>query len=146
MEYVEQLKYRLSKPFEIELRALKAKIPILGQHECSNPWLEMRAGSLSIREAYTWDGPSGPAIDTDDFMRASLVHDGLYQLGREGLLPTGWRRDADKIMRAIAKEDGMGWLRRQWTYLAVRTWIGNWSRFKRKPRVRERRRELSKFV
>jgi len=45
-------------------------------------------GSLCIREGYSWDGPSGPAIDTVDFMRGSLVHDALYQLNgmdRQGL-------------------------------------------------------------
>ena len=40
-------------------------------------------GLLTIRKGYAWDGPSGPTIDTKDFMRGSLVHDALYQLLRE---------------------------------------------------------------
>ena len=39
-------------------------------------------GILTIRKSYAWDGPSGPTIDTMDFMRGSLVHDALYQLMR----------------------------------------------------------------
>ena len=31
-------------------------------------------GFLSIRKGYAWDGPSGPTIDTKNFMRGSLVH------------------------------------------------------------------------
>ena len=37
-------------------------------------------GALTIRKGYAWDGPSGPTIDTLNFMRGSLVHDALYQL------------------------------------------------------------------
>lgn len=32
-------------------------------------------GTLSIKEGYAWDGPSGPTVDTKNFMRGSLVHD-----------------------------------------------------------------------
>ncbi len=39
-------------------------------------------GALPIKKFYAWDGPSGPTIDTRDFMRGSLVHDALYQLMR----------------------------------------------------------------
>ena len=34
-------------------------------------------GRLEIADGYAWDGPSGPAIDTKNFMRGSLVHDVL---------------------------------------------------------------------
>ena len=40
-------------------------------------------GFLRIKTGYAWDGASGPAIDTRNFMRGSLVHDALYQLMRE---------------------------------------------------------------
>ena len=81
-------------------------------------------GKLSIFCGYAWDGPSGPAIDTKSFMRASLVHDALYQLMREGLLPQTCRKTADKIMRDVAKADGMSWPRRVWTYWGVRLGAG----------------------
>ena len=41
-------------------------------------------GLMSFNDAYAWDGPSGPTFDTKTFMRGSLVHDGGFQLIREG--------------------------------------------------------------
>ena len=77
-------------------------------------------GSLWLRSGYSWDGPSGPAIDTPDFMRGSLCHDALYQLIREEVLPQSTRKQADKEMNRINKEDGMFIGRRFYTFLAVR--------------------------
>ena len=64
-------------------------------------------GFLTIHKGYAWDGPSGPTIDTKDFMRGSLVHDALYQLLREGVLDQKYRKRADEIIREICVEDGM---------------------------------------
>ena len=80
---------------------------------------------LLIKQGYSWDGPSGPARDTNNFMRASLVHDALYQLIEESQLHKKHRKDADKAMRKICKEDGMGGPRRFWTYWAVRIFGGS---------------------
>ena len=77
-------------------------------------------GLLFITKGYAWDGPSGPAIDTPSFMQASLVHDALYQLMREGLVDINYRKDADLLLYKIAREDGMWKLRALWTYWAVR--------------------------
>lgn len=78
-------------------------------------------GTLTIRDGYAWDGPSGPTIDTLDFMRGSLVHDALYQLIREGHLDKDkYREVADKLLRKICKQDGMSALRAWWVYQAVR--------------------------
>jgi hypothetical protein len=80
-----------------------------------------RDGALCILSGYAWDGPSGPAPDTPDFMRASLVHDALYQLMREGHLdPAEWRDDADKLLRTLCIEDGMPHLEAELAYMAVR--------------------------
>lgn len=79
-------------------------------------------GVLSIVAGYAWDGPSGPAIDSRNFMRGSLVHDALYQLMREGHLDAGkWRAVADEELVRLCKEDGMWALRRAWVLAAVRT-------------------------
>lgn len=77
-------------------------------------------GELWIREGYAWDGPSGPAIDTSNFMRGSLIHDALYQLLREGLLPQDMRETADKTLRRIVLEDGMSAIRAWLVYQGVR--------------------------
>lgn len=89
-----------------------------------NEWVGItREGRLSIREGYAWDGPSGPAIDTRNFMRASLIHDALYQLIREGVILQSARRAADELLRATCLEDGMSRIRAWWVYHAVR-WKG----------------------
>ena len=77
-------------------------------------------GTLTIPKGYAWDGASG-AVDTPDFMRGSLVHDCLYQLIGEDLLPFSYRRAADKLLIAICKEDGMWAPRRWWVMLAIST-------------------------
>ena len=56
-------------------------------------------GKLTIKEGYAWDGPSGPMPDTKTSMRASLVHDVLYQLMREEHVETDNREAADEILR-----------------------------------------------
>ena len=77
-------------------------------------------GTLSIAAGYAWDGPSGPTFDTKDFMRGSLVHDALYQLMGDGLLPLSGREAADATLRRICLEDGMSSIRAWWVYLGVR--------------------------
>lgn len=77
-------------------------------------------GAITIKEGYAWDGPSGPTIDSKDFMRGSLVHDSLYQLIREGHLPESLRDNADRILRRHCEEDGMWSVRAWWVYTAVR--------------------------
>lgn len=81
-------------------------------------------GLLCINKGYAWDGPSGPTIDTKSFMRGSLVHDALYQLMREKLLPLSWRKGADLELVAICKEDGMSAPRRTWVYNSLRMFGG----------------------
>ena len=77
-------------------------------------------GRLSIKSGYSWDGPSGPTIDTKNFMRSSLVHDALYQLLRQKHLPKNYRKYADQLMFDLCREDGMSWFRAKYVYKAVR--------------------------
>ena len=79
------------------------------------------AGNLTIAKGYAWDGPSGPTIDTRNFMRGSLAHDALYQLMREKHLDHDtYREAADRLLQRICKEDGMCALRAWWVYQGVR--------------------------
>ena len=81
-------------------------------------------GLLIIKKSYSWDGPSGPTIDTKDFMRGSLVHDVLYQLIREGRLSINWKDYADKTLKRICIEDGMSKVRAGIIYNAVKRFAG----------------------
>ena len=74
-----------------------------------------KTGVLCICRGYAWDGPSGPVIDTAAKLRASLVHDALYQLMRLGLLGQEHREAADRLFADICIEDGLPrW--RAWIY------------------------------
>lgn len=87
-------------------------------------------GMLTIRAGYAWDGPSGPAIDSRDFMRGSLVHDALYQLIGDGKLPAITRVYADDLLRRLCREDGMSAVRAWYVYQAVRMFGGRHTRNK----------------
>jgi hypothetical protein len=77
-------------------------------------------GGLTIRRGYAWDGPSGPTLDSANFMRGSLVHDAFYQLMREGHLDKKTsRKKVDLLLYRMCRDDGMCWLRAQWVYIGV---------------------------
>ncbi len=81
-------------------------------------------GSITIKTGYAWDGPSGPAIDTLNFMRGSLVHDALYQLMQEGHLDgDDYQEPADRLLQTMCREDGMSRIRAWWVYKSVH-WFG----------------------
>lgn len=75
---------------------------------------------LLIKKGYAWDGPSGLAIDTKDFMRGSLVHDALYQCMRQGKIDLTHKDACDKELQRICEEDGMADFRAWYVYEAVR--------------------------
>ncbi len=88
-------------------------------------WVKMtKSGRLTLKKGYAWNGPSGPTIDTKNFMRGSLVHDALYQLMRERLLPQRMRKAADVMLRDICIHDGMSKTRADYVYHAVRVFAG----------------------
>ena len=69
-------------------------------------------GHLIIDPGYAFDGASGLALDTDDFMRGSLAHDVMAQLCRMKLLSKkNWFDEANRLLLDICKQDGMWWWR-----------------------------------
>lgn len=108
-------KYQLMEPYEF-------RTGIAGEPGAvGDGWVEIDSdGALKTKKGYAWDGPSGPTIDTKNFMRGSLVHDALYQLMRERVLGQKHRRSADRLLRSMCRTDGMSWPRATWVFLAVR--------------------------
>ena len=86
------------------------------EKEISNNMLVLKtSGLLLIQKGYAWDGPSGPTVDTKSSMQASLAHDALYQLMREGLLSPEHKPDADRTLSVLGEADGMWkWRARIW--------------------------------
>jgi len=82
-------------------------------------------GMLWISQGYRWDGASGPTIDTANSMRASCVHDVLFQMMRECGLPQDCFHMANERFHEILLEDGMHPVR-------ARVWFECVERFSRK--------------
>ena len=91
-------------------------------------FIELGDGIITIMEGYCWNGASGPAIDTRNTMRGSLVHDALYQLMRIGKLGQENKLIADSTLRRILIEDGMSTLRAWYFYKGVRLFGGKASK------------------
>ena len=115
IRYRSEYKYQLASEYRI-------KIPILPAEDIGTEFIELdTGGELTVKNAYAWDGPSGPVIDTPENMRASLVHDALYQLMRNKKLNARThRKAADRLFRDICKDDGVSSLRANVYYKALR--------------------------
>ncbi|MDH4027916.1 MAG: hypothetical protein OEU95_03680 [Nitrospirota bacterium] len=94
------------------------------EYEIDTPYLKLnKDGMLEIGKGYAWDGPSGPTIDTLNFMRGSLLHDALYQLIRMEKIPYSCKDHADRLLQRTCIEDGMSKFRAWYVYQAVK-WFG----------------------
>ncbi len=95
-------KYELIRPQEI-----RTGITVPKRIAGANTYLDLDIdGVLLVRFGYRWDGASG-AIDSESTMRASLFHDALYQLMREGKLNRGeHRQKADMLLMRVMTDDG----------------------------------------
>ena len=115
------MKYRSLKNWKYELlEKMETSVDILPTAQ--NKFITLHEGNLKIYAHYAWDGPSGPTIDRPQNMRASLFHDALCQLIREGLLAKKYRKYADQLFRKHLLEDGMGKFWAWGYYQAVRGW------------------------
>lgn len=76
-------------------------------------------GTLIVRKYFSWDGASGPTINDDTNRRASLAHDALYYLMRQGLLPLSWRKEADRTLKRLMLEDGSWAFRAKYYFWSV---------------------------
>jgi len=113
------IKYRSG--YKYQLAETYFQLTKITGYDIGNDWCHLHPnGELEIRKDYAWDGPSGPTIDTKNFMRGSLVHDALYQLMREGVLPGKHRKDADYLLYTICREDEMNIVRAAAVLAAVR--------------------------
>lgn len=119
---MEKITYRGLKSYKYQLMDdYTIQIDIKPEQDLEFRFLSLsKDGILVIRKAYAWDGPSGPTIDTPNFMRGSLVHDALYQLMRLSALDHKiHRKRADEILREICIADGMSAFRAWYVYQAV---------------------------
>jgi hypothetical protein len=118
---IAQIRYRSGYKYQLT-EAYSVKVSVIPQEPIKTGFVALGTdGTLAIRRGYAWDGPSGPTIDTKNFMRGSLVHDALYQLMRDaGLSKDQWRDEADLELKRICLEDGMTRLRAWWVHRGAR--------------------------
>ena len=102
IKYKSDYKYQLAEGYEIQ-------ISIKPKHDINTDFIDLDTqGNLVVKKGYAWDGPSGPVKDTEENMRASLVHDALYQLMRNDHLKSRThRKAADQEFKQICLEDGV---------------------------------------
>jgi len=107
-------KYATNTPYEVQT-------PITPTYDIVTDYIWLTStGLLKIRANYCWDGCSGPTYDDKTNQRAGLIHDCFYQLMREGHLDRKWRKEADRLLYTICREDGMPWIRARMYYRGVR--------------------------
>jgi len=100
-------------------------IPIDPFDDIKTEFIELsKNGVLVVRAGYAWDGPSGPALDTKNSMRGSLVHDAWYQLMRQRLLGGHCREIADDFLYDVLVADGMSKVRAWFWWRGVRRAAG----------------------
>lgn len=98
--YKSGYKYQIQQPYIIQT-------PLRPEAFISNGWVSLDAdGIMMFAPGYTWDGPSG-APDWPCTMAGSLMHDGGYQLIREGLLPKTCKDALDQFMAEVMRRDHM---------------------------------------
>lgn len=110
---LKRYKYQLSEDF-MYLTSIKGFVVDLDLIKLDSD------GALTILKYYAWDGASGPTIDSPASMRASLVHDALYQLMRLEKVTQDKVIVADKLFRKMLLDDGMGAFRAWYWYTGLR--------------------------
>ncbi len=110
---LKRYKYQLVEPFTYHTSFTGYTISV--------PFIRLATdGTLTIDPYYAWDGASGPTKDYKSSMRASLVHDALYQLFRMEKLPQNLVIPADKLFREMLIEDGMNPTKAELWYSGLR--------------------------
>ena len=114
---LEPFKYQLAKPVTFN-SGLSPQGMMNGNDfiVCNNVRL-YQFGTLRIDPGFRWDGASGPTMDTPSTFKASLVHDALYMLIREGHLRKSDRGRCDEILYYILVAEGMWkWRAKIWLW------------------------------
>jgi hypothetical protein len=133
------VKYRKRKSYEFELLTEETFHTDVRGYGTTTEFIHLSdEGLLTISKHYSWDGSSvplkrmiKPVWNSDKYCGiASLIHDALYQLIRDGNIPKSCKTIADLTYRNMCILGGMGKLQAAWRYKALR-WFG-WSALHKK--------------
>jgi len=113
---------KYSKGYKYQLREdLIVKTLIIPKEKITHRFFTLDVdGVLVIKEAYAWNGCSGPTWDTNTNMRAGCLHDCFFQMMRLGLLDRNtYFHQVNQFFHAILLEDGMIKVRAWYYFKAV---------------------------
>ncbi len=121
------MKYSKAKKYKYILRADEKTLVDIPA-EAWNDFISLDYGVLIIKKNYSWDGSTVPLKkwyswiwDSDRYCKtASLIHDSLCQLIREGLLSKDYRLYADQLYKKMCIAGGMSKWQAGLRYWALR--------------------------
>ena len=106
IRYRDGYKYQLAESYECD-------VGVYPKEDVESEFIRLsHLGELLIKKGYSWNG-ADVVIDTKSVKRASLIHDSLYQLMRQGLIRQSYWTVADLEFKRVCLEDGM---------MGVRAW------------------------
>ncbi len=79
-----------------------------------SPMISGAGSAITFYEGYSWDGASGPVLDTKSVHLASLVHDGLYQSMRLKVLGKDEKKNSDREYLLIYRKQIRWWQAWKW--------------------------------
>ena len=125
VSYEKIWRYKLKAEFALDFRQ-EFDLALNSNAEHHNEFFTLESASLTAKAGYAWDGASGPVFQTKNSVRATLVHDIMYQAmaSNDELRTRKNRKIADRLFLLILKADGMSAPRRQIWYRAVRMFGG----------------------
>jgi len=113
------MKYSKVKAYKYKLESKEEFKIVLPDCGVIDGYLNLQDNTISIAKGYAWDGSSVPFkktlqvlslgfYDPDKYCKqASLVHDALCQLMREGQLHRKYKQYIDEVYRGMCKAYGM---------------------------------------
>ncbi len=115
-ESLRDWKYRILEGFNIQTE-IKPEIEIR-----TNFSRLTEDGVLYIEKGFCWDGASG-AVDTDNIMEASCIHDAFCNMFQLKLITNDQRKQADKLLYELCLKNHMSEIRAKVIYEAVRKYV-----------------------
>jgi hypothetical protein len=113
IRYTAGYKYQLAESYELF-------VDVRPEYLISDDYVSLDTdGRMILHKGYATDGPSGPTIDTNNFIRGAFVHDAGYQLIRNGHLSIDTRDYWDCLLYSICRDDGMSAVRAWYVYKCV---------------------------
>jgi hypothetical protein len=131
-DFIRDSNHKVIKPLRGTLLSdLVFETPIKG-HDVDLGGIRLtEVGTLTLHAGFNWDFGSG-AIDTPEMVKASAAHDAFCLMTDLGHLPWSVRAQSDKYFRELLEQNGVGFCRRWWCWMGVRSYSKTFAYWNRK--------------